>query len=89
MVRCACCNPGYDFPDCAAREKGKEEKRKRDEEGRKRERKKKPKRTKKRQKRGSKRSAQSIATKEAGANTKKPRRSARIKAAASKATKGK
>ena len=56
--RCACCNPGYDFPDCAAREKGKEEKRKRDEEGRKRERKKKPKRTKKRQKRGSKRSAQ-------------------------------
>ena len=97
MVRCACCNPGYDFPDCAAREKGKEEKRKRDEEGRKRERKKKPKRTKKRQTRGSKRSAQSITTNEhdaaappaTEANTKKPRRSARITAAASKAPKGK
>ena len=86
----------YDCPDCAAREKAKEaerkleeEERKRDKEERKRERKKKSKRTKTRQKRGSKRSAQSIATKEAGANTKKPRRSARIKAAASKATKGK
>ena len=81
VVRCACCNPGYDCPDCAE-----EVEERKLEEG---ERKKKPKRTKKRQKRGSKRSAQSIATKEAGANTKKPRRSARIKAAASKATKGK
>ena len=79
--RCACCNPGYDCSDGAE-----EVEERKLEEG---ERKKKPKRTKKRQKRGSKRSAQSIATKEAGANTKKPRRSARIKAAASKATKGK
>ena len=104
VVRCACCNPGYDCPDCAAREKAEEEERKleeeerkRAEEERKRERKKKPKRTKKRQTRGSKRSAQSITTNEhdaaappaTEANTKKPRRSARIKAAASKATKGK
>ena len=81
VVRCACCNPGYDCPDCAD-----EVEERKLEEG---ERKKNPKRTKKRQKRGSKRSARSIATKEAGANTKKPRRSARIKAAASKATKGK
>jgi len=104
VVRCACCNPGYDCPDCAEEEKAKEEERKleeverkREEEERKRERKKKSKRTKKRQKRGSKRSAQSITTNEHDAaappatetNTKKPRRSARIKAAASKATKGK
>ena len=93
VILCGALRVMYDCPDCAAREKAKEaerkleeEERKRDKEERKRERKKKSKRTKTRQKRGSKRSAQSIATQAAGtatppateANTKKPRRSARI-----------